>query len=436
MKRHLTLWLLVTTLSLTMFGFSKSYGDSSLESNFSFTMDGQFSTHFTGSSTTNFHHYGFGGLAWFEWQPIDLFSIGVDFDGLDYFGLGGGGKSTLSTDGVLRLIPFPNQEISPYLMGSYGVNPFGTNHPGVWPNTYHYSAGVGLRCFVLPQWALDLGATYEFFNSSSAPLQAINVRAGLSYYFSTPFSNASSMVWASPSTVIYQPVTITDTDEAPESLRDIAKNEYGDGNLYPLIIDANFKDKSKPLVLAPGIQLIIPQNPTQAMIDHAHLEAKTPEYIQAANTFSVPHIENLEYRLEPSDSDDSVLSGQKDDLVFQADSLWAIAARPDVYDDPELYPILVDANFERFSDPLILKPGTKINIPHDLTQSQIRRARLKAWTPEYERWRGSKVTKEEYRQWREDKGLPAIDEDTGDATATGDNDDATISSPNADGAGE
>jgi hypothetical protein len=422
MKRHLTLWLLVTTLSLVTFGFSKAFGDSG----FSLTSDGIYSRHLSSGTVINLPNNALGGSALLEWQPIDLFSVGVDFSIMDYFGLSTGAREVNSLDGIIRFIPWPSQIVSPYIIGGAGLNPFAVNQT-TWPNTYHVTAGAGFRYFVLPQWALDANATYDFYDPSNAPLQAINIRAGISYYFKTPFENPSKIVFSSAETVIYQPVTVTDTDEAPESLQDIAKSEYGDPNLYPLIVDANFKDKSKPLVLAPGTQLIIPQNPTEDMISHAHLKAVTPEYVQAAQTFSVPHIENLEYRLEPSDSDDAVSDSQKDDLVFQSDSLWDIAARPDVYDDPELYPILVDANFERFSDPLILKPGTKITIPHDLTKAQIRRARLKAWTPEYERWRGSKVTEEEYRQWRQDKGLPAIDEDTGDATVTGDEGDTTIS---------
>jgi hypothetical protein len=410
--------LLLTAFILAFAGLGPIWADA----NFSFTGEGQLSRHFDSTSPlTDFSHNAIGGTLLLEFQPIDIFSIGGDFGFDNYFGLGGQSKLASSFDAVVRFMPFPSNTISPYLLGSYGVNPFGTTHPGVWPAQTHFSLGAGFRYFVLPQWALDFGGSFENYNDSNANanLGAINLHAGLAFFVASPFKNSDKMVWAGGGVTVMQPVTITETDQESQSIQDIAQNEYADSSLYPLIIDANFKDKSKPLILPPGIQLIIPQNPTAEMIADAHLKAKMPEYKNAADTFQMPQIENVQYRLEPAESDNAVDNGPKDQLTFQADSLWDIAARPDVYGDPELYPLLVDANFEKLSDPLLLKPGTQLVIPHKVSKAKIQQARIKAWTAEYLRWRGAEVSHEEYREWRKEKGLPAIDEVTGEVIQPG-----------------
>ena len=389
--------------------------------NFSITGQGQLSRHFydAGQTLTTFGTYGLGGTLLAEFEPIDIFSIGVDLSVNDYLGLGGAGKVVTSTDLVARFMPFANNTVSPYLLASYGVNPLGTKYAGAWPSTVHISLGAGFRYFVLPQWALDFGGAYNYYDPTDIPLNTIELHAGLAFFVNSPFKNSDKMVWAGGGVTVMQPVTITETDQEAQSVQDIAQNEYGDRSLYPLIVDANFKDKTKPLILPPGIQLIIPQHPSDEMVADAHLKAKTPVYQIAADTFQMPQIDNIQYRLEPAESDDAVDNGPKDKLTFQADSLWDIAARPDVYGDPELYPLLVEANFEKLSDPLLLKPGTQLIIPHNVSKARIQGARIKAWTAEYIRWRGAQISHEEYREWRKEKGLPAIDEVTGEVLQPG-----------------
>ncbi len=412
-----TLLRVVLVLAFASLGLTSTWADP----NFSITGEGQLSRHFYDANTTatDFGSYGIGGTLLAEFEPIDLFSIGVELAANDYLGLGGVGKVAATTDIVGRFMPFPSNTISPYLLGSYGVNPLGANHVGAWPNSTHFSLGAGFRYFVLPQWALDFGGAYNYYDPSATPLQSIELHAGLAFFVNTPFKNSDKMVWAGGGVTVMQPVTITETDQSNPSIQDIAQNEYGDRTLYPLIVDANFKDKSKPLILPPGMQLIIPQHPSDEMMADAHLKAKTPVYKNAADTFSMPELDNIQYRLEPAQSDDSVDNGPKDQLTFQADSLWDIAARPDVYGDPELYPLLVDANFEKLSDPLLLKPGTQLVIPHGLSKAKIQQARIKAWTAEYIRWRGAQVSHEEYREWRKEMGMPAIDEVTGEVLQPG-----------------
>ena len=42
-----------------------------------------------------------------------------------------------------------------------------------------------------------------------------------------------------------------------------------------------------------------------------------------------------------------ITSGKRKYISFHAESLWDIAARSDVYGDPEMYPLLIDANRKR-----------------------------------------------------------------------------------------
>ncbi|HET9870464.1 MAG TPA: hypothetical protein VFR02_08215, partial [bacterium] len=274
---------------------------------------------------------------------------------------------------------------------------------------------AGFRYFVLPQWAADFGASFRSADAKNGALQSVDFHTGLSFFVNSPFKNADKMVWAGGGVTIMQPVTITATDQGAQSLSDIARDEYGDPDLYPLIIDANFADKDKPLILPPGIQLIIPQHPTGEMMAAAHVKAKTPVYKKAADTFRMPELDNLQYRLEPAQNNqETMLGGQRSELTFRADSLWDIAARPDVYGDPELYPLLVDANFSRLSDPLLLKPGAHLVIPRHPSEREKRMARVKAWTVDYIRWRGVDVTEGQYREWRKERGLPPVDDVTGE----------------------
>jgi hypothetical protein len=98
-----------------------------------------------------------------------------------------------------------------------------------------------------------------------------------------------------------------------------------------------------------------------------------------------------------------------DVYVFrESDTLWDIAARKDVYDDPELFPLLVNANFKSSAQDTDIPPGTKLVIPRGLTAKDTMSARMKAWALEYVRWRGKKINQKLYEQWVDEKEMSRL----------------------------
>ena len=49
------------------------------------------------------------------------------------------------------------------------------------------------------------------------------------------------------------------------------------------------------------------------------------------------------------------------------DTLWSIAAKPEVFGDPYLWPLLFDANRDRITDPDVLEKGWDLYVPLDFT---------------------------------------------------------------------
>jgi len=81
----------------------------------------------------------------------------------------------------------------------------------------------------------------------------------------------------------------------------------------------------------------------------------------------------------------------------QGENLWEVASLRTVYGDPEMYPLLVDANPEYFTAP---KVGMKIRVPRDITHEMVAKAHELAWTPAYAGRIGLKFTREQYVQFR------------------------------------
>jgi len=64
--------------------------------------------------------------------------------------------------------------------------------------------------------------------------------------------------------------------------------------------------------------------------------------------------------------------------VEKCDDLWSISAKPQIYNDPWLWPLLVDANKDKITNPNKLKEGTVLKIARDVTDAQKAAARAKA----------------------------------------------------------
>ncbi len=64
--------------------------------------------------------------------------------------------------------------------------------------------------------------------------------------------------------------------------------------------------------------------------------------------------------------------------VAPAENLLMIAARPEVYDDGELWPLIYKANRDQIKDPTEIFPGQTLLIPRDKSPEEIEAARIEA----------------------------------------------------------
>ena len=66
-------------------------------------------------------------------------------------------------------------------------------------------------------------------------------------------------------------------------------------------------------------------------------------------------------------------------VVKKGDSLWAIAKKKNVYNDPFLWPVIYEANKGKIKKANLIYPGQKLNIPRSgITMDAVKDARKKA----------------------------------------------------------
>ena len=53
-------------------------------------------------------------------------------------------------------------------------------------------------------------------------------------------------------------------------------------------------------------------------------------------------------------------------VVAEGESLWSIAARSDIYDDPYLWPVIYKFNRDQIQDPKQIYPKQVLQIPTDI----------------------------------------------------------------------
>ena len=64
--------------------------------------------------------------------------------------------------------------------------------------------------------------------------------------------------------------------------------------------------------------------------------------------------------------------------VGEGENLWTISARPEVYNEGLLWPLLYQANRDQIKDPRQIFPGQALNIRRDMTLQELDEARQKA----------------------------------------------------------
>lgn len=69
--------------------------------------------------------------------------------------------------------------------------------------------------------------------------------------------------------------------------------------------------------------------------------------------------------------------------VGPGEDLYAVAARPEVYGDGRLYPLLVRANLDQLKDPRRPSPGLRLRVPRDSSAAEREKALEEAMTGEW-----------------------------------------------------
>jgi len=364
------------------------------QANFAITLDAQYSRVIDADKADALGHWNaLGGTLFLEFLPVEFFSIGGALNFTTHYGIADTTADPVFSgyaDGVVRVLPLGLKgKVNPYLLGTIGWNPNSTLQLPGWTGTYHAQAGLGFFWMANAQAGMDFGLTYNLFSPEADPLRAASAHMGLTFFTDpTPLTEAKRS----------RPIPRFD------SLQAVAAREYGDPDLYPILVDANFKNEAKGMTWKPGTPLFIPKPLTPAMIKEALAKARDPFYIKTADSFHDPMLSE-EYR-KASRATGSywvpVTSKRRSFISFHAESLWDVAARTDVFGDPELYPLLVDANKMRLKRNYPFKPFNLV-VPKP-TKEQVDQARLKAWSVEYGIWRGKDITQKEYKDWRDKNG--------------------------------
>jgi hypothetical protein len=93
-------------------------------------------------------------------------------------------------------------------------------------------------------------------------------------------------------------------------------------------------------------------------------------------------------------------------LTLKGDSVWDTAARREVYYDPELYPLIVDAN-KQFLDPkYVFDDQVTLRFPTNATEEMKNQARRDAWTRKYQTLGGRRLIPWAYQRWLKNHDLP------------------------------
>ncbi|MCB2185719.1 MAG: LysM peptidoglycan-binding domain-containing protein [Deltaproteobacteria bacterium] len=64
--------------------------------------------------------------------------------------------------------------------------------------------------------------------------------------------------------------------------------------------------------------------------------------------------------------------------VEKCDDLWSISAKPQIYDDPWLWPLLYNGNKDKIKNPNKLKEGLVLTVPRDVSDADKAAARAEA----------------------------------------------------------
>ncbi len=364
-RKYLTLTLLISGLLTAPAVYAENQG-----SQFSLSLDALGQGILIPDS--NAVSFGGGGQAFLDWRPWQFISFGLGGQ-YAYFPMRSSFQLA-SFDLGGRIFPGATTSAGEfYLQG--GLGRMLLINPGDYPGHYHGYAGLGWRQFLQKDFALDLGAQYDYYSPRADHLNAASAKLGLTFLFGrddwseplgAPKTRARTLAvgkpWTGPSTYTWQ---------ADKDLRTAAYEIYGDEGLFPLLLDAN-KDVISVKGLRVGMVLKVPPPPLDP------LEVQRIE----TRAFSDPGYVKWE------------LSSQKTGEVHtppvaryrwkSGDDLRSVALK--LYGDEDLYPILVDANEKYLILPDNLVSGKVLVVPPLPADDRLDDIRAKSHDDEHYRW--------------------------------------------------
>ena len=250
---------------------------------------------------------GVGAQIFGDWRPLPYLSFGSGFS----YSLHGdyGGWQLASFDLGGRIFPLGTGKGGEwYLQGTGGFEFLNQTLLNKWPGHLHGTAGVGYRAFVNSGNALDMGVQYDLFSPVSKPLQSIGVKVGWTFLIgdvpgqkpeptpvATPAPQKPKPITSAPvipkkakkkkkaATPVGTPVPSANAPSTyiwaqGDILVSVAEAFFGNGDDFPLIVDANKAALGTPANLKAGYPLLIPQGVTDADKAAAEKKAGTDEY--------------------------------------------------------------------------------------------------------------------------------------------------------------
>ena len=94
-------------------------------------------------------------------------------------------------------------------------------------------------------------------------------------------------------------------------------------------------------------------------------------------------------------------------VLSAGDTLWSVAAKPEIYSDPEMYPFLAAANPQYFKLAAGAREGMSIRIPREYDADLASLAHSAAWCPTFADAMGIRFDRPQYLAWLDSKVKPA-----------------------------
>lgn len=324
---------------------------------------------FNGAGKQAASQWGLGGSVFVDYRFLKVMSLGLGGEYLFAPDISSISLGSVDVGGRIFPMVLDNGEV--YLQGGVGYN---LRNGIPTHGHFHGYAGLGYRHFLDKDLALDLGTQYDFWSPILAPSGGVGVKMGLTFLFGKDRwpSDVTHKATLDLGKVPDQPVTYV--WKPGDNLKKIAARELGSEEFFPAIVDLNpaiFSDLSAMKV---GMEIRIPARDFSGdQSDKFLAEAVTDRYLRLLRlTAHLPYPHRPDWK------------GPKTYRWKLGDDMRSVASK--LYDDEDLYPILVDANEERLIHPANLVVGTVLKVPAPPSDEWLEYIHREAWERSYYKW--------------------------------------------------